>query len=145
MWKNLDPDSKESYYSLARTADEQHKIKYPGYYYSPKEARLRKGLKLRNLLPTNTKNAIDAFRFVKVFMSHDKPTPVSKEQTSLLRKSKSPSTTVEQEQMETDVPNSLQAELPSCLDKNPIQPEASSSGVSKTVDSDVADVNSKSN
>uniref|UniRef100_A0A1B6MU69 HMG box domain-containing protein n=1 Tax=Graphocephala atropunctata TaxID=36148 RepID=A0A1B6MU69_9HEMI len=84
MWKNLDPDSKEMYYSAARKADEEHKQKYPGYYYSPKEARIRKGLKRRIVA---AQPQVDALRFVKVFMtSSEKNSLLSKDTTSLLRK-----------------------------------------------------------
>lgn len=86
MWKNLNSDSKEAYYAAARKADEEHKVKYPGYYYSPKEARIRKGLKQRRIvsaLPTH----MDALRFVKVYMpSADKNNLLAKQSTSLLRK-----------------------------------------------------------
>lgn len=147
MWKNLSSDVKEGFYSAARTADREHKIKYPGYYYSPKEARLRKGLKLRKLLPTNTKNAIEGFRFVKVFMANNEKTClVSQEQTSLLKKSHSPSTTVEPETMETDVQSSLEAELPPSLEKDAIQLDGtsgglpSSSAVDEIIDSDAVQV-----
>ncbi|XP_048511222.1 zinc finger protein 131-like isoform X2 [Athalia rosae] len=57
MWKGLNIEAKEAYYASAKKADEDHKRKYPGYYYSPKEARLRKNLKqdlmLARCLPTN--------------------------------------------------------------------------------------------
>lgn len=57
MWKGLSIDAKEAYYTSAKKADEEHKLKYPGYYYSPKEARLRKNLKqdlmLARCMPTN--------------------------------------------------------------------------------------------
>lgn len=99
MWKNLDSDSKESYYAAARKADEEHKVKYPGYYYSPKEARIRKGLKQRRLLVTGLPPQprrlvtglpphMDALRFVKVYMpSAEKNNLLAKQQpTSLLRK-----------------------------------------------------------
>ncbi|XP_071452772.1 protein bric-a-brac 1-like [Hetaerina americana] len=45
MWKELPPDAKESYFAAARRADQEHKIRYPGYIYSPKEARMRKILR----------------------------------------------------------------------------------------------------
>lgn len=41
-WKNLTSDKKEFYFCASRRADEEHKRKYPNYYYSPKEARIRK-------------------------------------------------------------------------------------------------------
>lgn len=86
MWKNLDSDSKESYYTAARKADEEHKLKYPGYYYSPKEARIRKGLKQRRLV-TGLPAHMDALRFVKVYMpSAEKNNLLAKQPTSLLRK-----------------------------------------------------------
>lgn len=49
-WKGLEAESKEAYFSASRQATEDHKKKYPGYIYSPKEARLRKALlcSLRN-------------------------------------------------------------------------------------------------
>ncbi|XP_046394218.1 broad-complex core protein isoforms 1/2/3/4/5-like isoform X2 [Ischnura elegans] len=45
MWKELPADAKESYFAAARRADQEHKIRYPGYIYSPKEARIRKVLR----------------------------------------------------------------------------------------------------
>nr|CAD7264460.1 unnamed protein product [Timema shepardi] len=45
MWKNMSVGSKEGYYTASRAADVEHKRKYPGYYYSPMEARLRKHIK----------------------------------------------------------------------------------------------------
>ncbi|GLV35547.1 bric a brac 2 [Carabus blaptoides fortunei] len=69
MWKNLSSDTKENYYSASRKADEEHKRKYPGYYYSPKEARLRKNLK-ESLAPGKKKNC-DAMRFVKLVMKEN--------------------------------------------------------------------------
>nr|CAD7601084.1 unnamed protein product [Timema genevievae] len=45
MWKNMSVSSKEGYYTASRAADVEHKRKYPGYYYSPMEARLRKHIK----------------------------------------------------------------------------------------------------
>uniref|UniRef100_A0A1B6HQT3 BTB domain-containing protein n=1 Tax=Homalodisca liturata TaxID=320908 RepID=A0A1B6HQT3_9HEMI len=93
MWKNLDADSKEMYYSAARKADEEHKQKYPGYYYSPKEARLRKGMKRRII---TAPPQVDALRFVKVFMtSSEKNSLLTKETTSLLRKLQPKSSTDE--------------------------------------------------
>ncbi|XP_063239457.1 zinc finger and BTB domain-containing protein 22-like [Bacillus rossius redtenbacheri] len=45
MWKSLGADTKEGYFAAARRADQEHKRRYPGYYYSPKEARIRKFLR----------------------------------------------------------------------------------------------------
>ncbi|XP_046488187.1 uncharacterized protein [Neodiprion pinetum] len=74
MWKGLDFHAKNAYFASAKKADEDHKRKYPGYYYSPKEARLRKNLKqdlmLARCLPTNIRD-IDAARLVKVFINVD--------------------------------------------------------------------------
>lgn len=61
MWKNLNSDTKEGYYTASRKADEDHKRKYPGYYYSPKEARIRKTLKQKNR----------AVQLVKVFLNEE--------------------------------------------------------------------------
>jgi HMG (high mobility group) box len=64
MWKGMDPSNKESYYNAARQADLEHKQKYPGYYYSPKEARealLRKKL-------TKKKMCFEATQLVRVLM-----------------------------------------------------------------------------
>lgn len=84
MWKNLDADSKETYYSAARKADEEHKQKYPGYYYSPKEARMRKGMKQRRSFNAPP---MDALRFVKVFMTNaEKNALMTDASTSLLKK-----------------------------------------------------------
>lgn len=68
LWKNLSADTKESYYKQARDADLEHKRKYPGYYYSPKEARLRKNQ--RDLLMNKSRSPknFDAMRLVKVYM-----------------------------------------------------------------------------
>ncbi|KAK3921673.1 Protein bric-a-brac 2 [Frankliniella fusca] len=44
-WKGLNPEKKEEYFCASRRADEEHKQKYPGYFYSPKEARLRKAMR----------------------------------------------------------------------------------------------------
>lgn len=35
-------ENKAVYFTASRKADEEHKQKYPNYFYSPKEARLRK-------------------------------------------------------------------------------------------------------
>uniref|UniRef100_A0A1B6DRC3 HMG box domain-containing protein n=1 Tax=Clastoptera arizonana TaxID=38151 RepID=A0A1B6DRC3_9HEMI len=74
MWKNLSADTKESYYSASRKADEDHKRKYPGYYYSPKEARIRKTLKLgrRSSPPAQTPGNVEALHLVKVYMPEDR-------------------------------------------------------------------------
>lgn len=61
MWKNLNSDTKEGYYTASRKADEDHKRKYPGYYYSPKEARIRKTLKQKSR----------AVQLVKVFLNEE--------------------------------------------------------------------------
>lgn len=45
MWKRLNKIEKDKYYKAAQQADREHKTKYPGYYYSPKEARMRKEMK----------------------------------------------------------------------------------------------------
>lgn len=70
MWKNLNSDAKETYYSASRKADEDHKRKYPGYYYSPKEARIRKTLKLSRRVSPTAPN-MDAVHLVKVYMSSE--------------------------------------------------------------------------
>ncbi|XP_067000729.2 uncharacterized protein [Anabrus simplex] len=70
MWKNLSSDTKESYYTASRQADEEHKRKYPGYYYSPKEARLRKNLNL--MARRGPKKAVEAMHLVKVLMTDGK-------------------------------------------------------------------------
>lgn len=66
MWKNLSYDTKESYYSASRAADEEHKRKYPGYYYSPKEARLRKSLKHDLAMARKSPKSVEAVHLVKV-------------------------------------------------------------------------------
>jgi len=74
MWKALPATTKEWYYSAARKADEDHKVKYPGYYYSPKEARLRKemrGNNSRTVSATATKT-IDTTTLVKTVMPVNK-------------------------------------------------------------------------
>jgi len=85
-WKNLSAEKKALYYSASRIADEEHKRKYPNYYYSPKEARLRKSQqqnlrrrfaveRLNNTVTSSVSTADvgkpmspDPLRFVKVFM-----------------------------------------------------------------------------
>lgn len=66
MWKNLSADTKESYYTASRQADEEHKRKYPGYYYSPKEARMNKMHKHNLALARKGNKPIDAMHLVKV-------------------------------------------------------------------------------
>ncbi|PSN31569.1 hypothetical protein C0J52_15950 [Blattella germanica] len=68
MWKNLPPDTKEGYYTASRQADEEHKRKYPGYYYSPKEARMNKMHKHNLALARKGNKPVDALHLVKVFM-----------------------------------------------------------------------------
>ncbi|KAF2905979.1 hypothetical protein ILUMI_00210 [Ignelater luminosus] len=53
MWKSLPSTTKDLYYLAAKKADEDHKVKYPGYYYSPKEARLRKEMRGNNSQKTS--------------------------------------------------------------------------------------------
>ncbi|KAG8222700.1 hypothetical protein J437_LFUL002757 [Ladona fulva] len=45
LWKKLPQNTKAAYFAAARKADEEHKLRYPGYTYNPKEARLRKVLR----------------------------------------------------------------------------------------------------
>jgi hypothetical protein len=66
MWKNLSADTKESYYTASRQADEEHKRKYPGYYYSPKEARMNKMHKHNLALARKSSKPVDALHLVKV-------------------------------------------------------------------------------
>jgi hypothetical protein len=66
MWKNLSADTKESYYTASRQADEEHKRKYPGYYYSPKEARMNKMHKHNLALARKGSKPVDAMHLVKV-------------------------------------------------------------------------------
>lgn len=68
MWKNLSADAKENYYSASRKADEEHKRKYPGYYYSPKEARIRKNMKSLES-GRSGKRPLDAMHLVKLVMT----------------------------------------------------------------------------
>lgn len=42
LWKSMTTEDKAAYFTASRKADEEHKLKYPNYFYSPKEARLRK-------------------------------------------------------------------------------------------------------
>ncbi|XP_015124931.1 protein bric-a-brac 2 [Diachasma alloeum] len=75
MWKGLTNETKDSYYALAKKVDEEHKRKYPGYFYSPKEARMRKNLKndlmLTRCLPPTGKGIFDsdALQFSQVYMN----------------------------------------------------------------------------
>ncbi|XP_034250048.1 longitudinals lacking protein, isoforms A/B/D/L-like isoform X2 [Thrips palmi] len=41
-WKSMTSENKAIYFTASRKADEEHKQKYPNYFYSPKEARIRK-------------------------------------------------------------------------------------------------------
>jgi len=66
MWKNLSVDTKENYYTASRQADEEHKRKYPGYYYSPKEARMNKMHKHNLALARKGHKPVDAMHLVKV-------------------------------------------------------------------------------
>jgi HMG (high mobility group) box. len=66
MWKNLSADTKEGYYTASRQADEEHKRKYPGYYYSPKEARMNKMHKHNLALARKGNKPVDALHLVKV-------------------------------------------------------------------------------
>ncbi|GLG98502.1 hypothetical protein R5R35_011416 [Gryllus longicercus] len=75
MWKNLSSDTKESYYTASRQADEEHKRKYPGYYYSPKEARLRKTLKHDLAMARKGPKALEAMHLVKVLMTDGNDNP----------------------------------------------------------------------
>ncbi|XP_065347491.1 sex determination protein fruitless-like [Cloeon dipterum] len=64
LWKSMDSNEKQAYYNAAKAADMEHKKKYPGYYYSPKEARealLRKKL-------TKKKPCFEATQLVRVLM-----------------------------------------------------------------------------
>ncbi|XP_054260416.1 uncharacterized protein LOC128985068 [Macrosteles quadrilineatus] len=45
MWKNMTKSAKETYYQRSKQAGQDHKLKYPGYIYNPKEARIRKALR----------------------------------------------------------------------------------------------------
>lgn len=118
MWKNLDADSKEAYYSAARKADEEHKQKYPGYYYSPKEARLQKGMRQRR--PLVGPPALDAVRFVKVFMTNaEKNALMNEGSTSLLRKLQPKSENeVESSECSLEVPPECTPALPPENDNN---------------------------
>lgn len=69
MWKNLTTDAKDNYYTASRKADEEHKRKYPGYYYSPKEARLRKNM--RSLETQRQRREIEAMHIAKLLALPD--------------------------------------------------------------------------
>lgn len=60
----------EDYYTASRQANDEHKKKYPDYYYSPKEARLRKRWKMQQqqLVSSGQYNPL---HLVKVFMNDD--------------------------------------------------------------------------
>lgn len=80
MWKTLGKEAKDSYYKAARQADLEHKEKYPGYYYSPQEARQRK---YSQQLRTAEQQRLETIKgnpvhFVQVYMAgkNDKATPV---------------------------------------------------------------------
>ncbi|XP_066141752.1 sex-determining region Y protein-like [Euwallacea fornicatus] len=44
-WKNLSLPEKNQYYQKAKEIDLEHKRRYPGYVYNPKDARLRKAVR----------------------------------------------------------------------------------------------------
>ncbi|XP_066244942.1 uncharacterized protein [Euwallacea similis] len=44
-WKNLSLLEKSQYYQKAKEIDLEHKRRYPGYVYNPKDARLRKAIR----------------------------------------------------------------------------------------------------
>ncbi|XP_050294458.1 transcription factor SOX-30-like [Anthonomus grandis grandis] len=44
-WKDLSVQEKNDYFQRAKDVDLEHKRKYPGYVYNPKDARLRKAIK----------------------------------------------------------------------------------------------------
>jgi hypothetical protein len=46
MWKSMNNEEKSVYMDIARELDAEHKRKYPGYVYSPKEARIQKALRV---------------------------------------------------------------------------------------------------
>ncbi|XP_044003969.1 uncharacterized protein LOC122849343 [Aphidius gifuensis] len=61
LWKSMDKNEKENYFSLAREVDAEHKRKYPDYVYNPKEARIRKAMReqsrdlsRQSVLPTSS-------------------------------------------------------------------------------------------
>ncbi|XP_063992380.1 protein bric-a-brac 1-like isoform X2 [Diachasmimorpha longicaudata] len=83
MWKDLTNETKDSYYALAKKVDEEHKRKYPGYFYSPKVARMRKNMKndlmLTRCLPPSGKGTYDAdpLTFSQVHMNESDTYPQS--------------------------------------------------------------------
>ncbi|XP_053207957.1 sex-determining region Y protein-like [Panonychus citri] len=53
-WRKMGADDKEVYHQLANEAHADHMKKYPGYYYSPLEARQRKAERKRKYLQRMT-------------------------------------------------------------------------------------------
>ncbi|CAG0881121.1 unnamed protein product [Darwinula stevensoni] len=60
VWKALDAEEKRKYYALSHVAEEDHKQKYPGYVYNPREARLRKALRDLGLEPQGIISLLEA-------------------------------------------------------------------------------------
>ncbi|XP_018331223.1 high mobility group B protein 7-like isoform X2 [Agrilus planipennis] len=73
MWKTLPGNVKAIYYSAAKKANDEHKTKYPGYYYSPKEARLRKELKSSVFRKNKSMEALQVVQLVMGDVSEDTP------------------------------------------------------------------------
>lgn len=44
-WKDLNLQEKNKYFQKAKDIDQEHKLKYPGYVYNPKDARRRKAIR----------------------------------------------------------------------------------------------------
>ncbi|ENN71821.1 hypothetical protein HUJ04_005241 [Dendroctonus ponderosae] len=44
-WKDLNRQEKSKYFQKAKDIDHEHKRKYPGYVYNPKDARMRKAIR----------------------------------------------------------------------------------------------------
>lgn len=44
-WKDLNLQEKNQYFQKAKDIDQEHKRKYPGYVYNPKDARMRKAIR----------------------------------------------------------------------------------------------------
>lgn len=80
MWKGLEKEAKDGYYKAAKQADLEHKEKYPGYYYSPQEARQRKYNQQLKACETSRVETIkgNQVHFVQVYMTgkNDTSTPV---------------------------------------------------------------------
>ncbi|XP_023713699.1 transcription factor SOX-6 [Cryptotermes secundus] len=79
MWRAMKSEEKKKYMDMACQANAEHKEKYPGYTYNPKEARIRKVLRAVTRDLRSHKNVkgrkANTTRRVKQAGSHHNPVP----------------------------------------------------------------------